>query len=64
MKILGYKNGFRYMADGENVYRNDYSDLESIGVRWFSSLAGFQSFVAVYGCLYDEAGNEIEQSAA
>jgi hypothetical protein len=56
MKTIGYKSGFRYLTDGKEVYRNDYADAPDRGVRWFSTLAGFQSFLKGYGPLHDTKG--------
>jgi len=58
MKTLGYKNGYRYMTDGKDIFRNDYSDDIKMGVRWFSTVAGFEVFKRAHGCLYDARGNE------
>ena len=59
MKTIGYKNGYRYMSDGKDIYRNDYSNDEKAGVRYFSTVAGFRAFMKAHGCLYDEFGNPI-----
>lgn len=59
MKILGYQSGYRYMTDGEDIFRNDYADDKETGVRWFSTIAGFEVFKRAHGCLHDENGNQI-----
>ena len=59
MKTLGYKDGYRYMTDGKNIYRNDYADDKKTGIRWFSTIAGFEIFKQAYGCLYGANGNEV-----
>jgi len=59
MKTIGYKNGYRYMSNGKDIFRNDYADDKKIGVRWFSTLAGFEVFLKAYGCLCDKNGIEL-----
>lgn len=53
---IGYKNGFRYLTDGPDVYRNDYADPETMGLRWFSTAEGFMSWLKAYGPLNNEYG--------
>ena len=59
MKTIGYKNGFRYMTNGKDIFRNDYVDDKNIGAIWFSTLEGFEVFKKAFGCLYDENGIEL-----
>jgi hypothetical protein len=59
MKTLGYRNGFRYMTDGNDIVRNDYADAENVGIRWYCTVGSFQAFVNAYGPLADENGNDI-----
>ncbi len=60
MKVIGYKNGYRYITDGIDIYRNDFADDKNIGVRWFSTVEGFEVFKKAFGNLYDENGIELK----
>jgi hypothetical protein len=60
MRTLGYKNGFRYMIDGKDVYRNDYADNENTAVRRFCAKESFKSWLKENGPLYKENGEEVE----
>jgi len=56
MKVLGYRSGMQYLTDGKDVYRRDKMDMKHGGMRWYSTLAGFESFIRAYGPLIAPRG--------
>jgi len=61
MRTLGYKHGYRYLQDETgDIYRNDYSDPETCGVRFFCTRAAWPTFLRAYGPLIDECGETVK----
>ncbi len=59
MRILGYRNGFRYLTDEKNVFRNDAADPPDYAIRFYCTRSSFAASIKAYGPLSDEEGEEI-----
>lgn len=59
MKILGYRNGFRYMERHGDIYRNDYADPPMVNAHWHCSKESLLDDIKKIGPLVNEDGEEV-----
>jgi len=53
---IGHIDGYKFATDGHDIYRCDIGNDARMGMRWFSTVSGFDSFLRAYGPLKEAKG--------